>query len=265
MDSSFVLTAEDDLASLGVTAQTLTAAQRRALDERGYLILPGPVGAKDLGRLRSAFDCACDAEGVPRNGTRHPARLIDCDAAFAGFLTHPAVLAAVVHVLGRPFVAGSVAGRDPLPGYGQQGLHVDCGKMESSVPFHVVTVLGLLDDFTPDNGATRLVPGSHHARRPIPKSFTAPTGRHPDQIVVTAPAGSVLVFNGHVWHGGTLNRSGGHRRVTHCAFLGREHPLFGAAGPPGLAPVTRLLRGADAARPGARHGGAVRDEPAVAG
>jgi len=220
-----VLKTEEDLASLGVTAETLTVAQRRALDERGYLVLPGAVGANDLERLRSTFDRACDVEGIPPRGTRHPRGLLDGDAAFAGFVTFPALLAAVQHVLGRPFLAGAVVGRDPLPGFGQQGLHIDGVESGPSTPFQIVTALGLLDEFTADNGATRLVPGSHRWRRSPPKSFTDPASRHPDQVVVTAPAGSVLVFNGHLWHGGTCNRSGEHRRVTQCSFVGQVRQM----------------------------------------
>jgi Phytanoyl-CoA dioxygenase (PhyH) len=201
----------------GATAEVLTAGQRRALDERGYLVLPGAVAADVLGRLRSAFDRACEAEGIPPNGTRHPRGLIDAEPAFAGFLTHPPLLAAVRHILRAPFRLG-VAGRDPLPGYGQQGLHIDCVDPGPPAPYLAVTALGLIDAFTEENGATRVVPGSHRARRPPPKGFADPASRHPDQVVVTAPAGSVLVFNGHLWHSGTRNRSGGHRRAVQCSL-----------------------------------------------
>ena len=54
------------------------------------------------------------------------------------------------------------------------------------------------------------------------RSLANPASFHPDQIVVTAPAGSVLVFNGHLWHAGTCNRSNGHRRVLQCSFHGGE-------------------------------------------
>jgi hypothetical protein len=247
MDSSRLVEFEEAMAALGVRAGALAAAQRRTLDEQGYLVLPGAVATKDLERLRSAFDRACDLEGIPPRGTRHPTRLIDGDAAFVGFLIFPALLAAVQHVLGRPFLAGAVAGRDPMPGFGQQGLHTDGIDPGPSTPFQIVTALGLLDDFTQDNGATRLVPGSHRWRRPPPKSLTVPASRHPDQVVMTAPAGSVLVFNGYLWHSGTCNRSGDHRRVTQCSFVGREQRRPGATQPLqlDLPPATCFLLGFD--------------------
>jgi ectoine hydroxylase-related dioxygenase (phytanoyl-CoA dioxygenase family) len=262
MDSTLVLKMEEVLASLGVTARTLTEARRRALDERGYLVVPGAVGGDDLDRLRGAFDRACAAEGLAPKGTRHPRGLVDADAGFLGFLTHPEVLAAARYLLAGPFQVASIGGRDPMPGFGQQSLHIDCADVGPATPCPVATVLGLIDGFAEDNGATRLVPGSHRARRPPPKSFADPASRHPGQVTVIAPAGSALVFDGRLWHGGTRNRGGGHRRAVHSAFVGRERVRrasdqlqqvgAGPAGerPPGdgalgLAPAVRFLLGSD--------------------
>ena len=41
---------------------------------------------------------------------------------------------------------------------------------------------------------------------------------HPDQVLLTAPAGTVVVFNSHLWHGGTQNRSNRPRRALHSYF-----------------------------------------------
>src|SRR5262245_58958828 len=125
MDSTLSLKADEALAALGVTARTLTEAQRRALDERGYLIVPGAARDDVLGRLRTAFDRACEVEGIAPRGTRHPKGLVDGERAFLDFLTHPAVLAAASHLLGQPFQISALFGRDPLPGFGQQSLHMD--------------------------------------------------------------------------------------------------------------------------------------------
>lgn len=231
---------------LDFTDRTLSPAQKTELDERGYLVLPGPFEARDLPRLRTSYDRACDAAGLPTRGTRHPVNLLEHEPAFADFLAFPPLLAAVFHILGRPFRAG-LGGRDPLPGYGQQGLHVDCVDLGPSTPYQVVTAFGLLDAFTVENGATRLVPGTHILRRSPLKAFTDPASRHPEQIIVTAPAGAVLVFNGHVWHGGTLNRSGERRRSVQCSFTARDQTRLDAGEPPPseLPPTVRYLLGAD--------------------
>ena len=64
-------------------------------------------------------------------------------------------------------------------------------------------VMWMITDFTEDNGATRLVPGSHlSGRQPDP---TIP---HPVPTVsATGPAGTAFAFDGRLWHGGAANRT----------------------------------------------------------
>jgi ectoine hydroxylase-related dioxygenase (phytanoyl-CoA dioxygenase family) len=57
-----------------------------------------------------------------------------------------------------------------------------------------------LDDFTEDNGATLVVPGSHET----------PASARPDEalaIQATMPAGSVMLYVGSLWHGGGANHT----------------------------------------------------------
>ena len=91
-----------------------------------------------------------------------------------------------------------------------------------SIQHQVVNSMWMLDDLTPRNGATRVVPGSHLALRPIKDLVDDPVAPHPDEVLLCAPAGSVGVFNGSVWHSCTLNRSKQKRRVLHCAFILRD-------------------------------------------
>jgi ectoine hydroxylase-related dioxygenase (phytanoyl-CoA dioxygenase family) len=209
---------DNALKQCGVTAATLAPGEKEALDRQGYLVLADVIDQDRLVRLRAAFETAL------RRGQRQGVHVaLDWkDAAFDGLYTHPKVLAAVYHVLGRPFITSGVCGRDPAPGYGQQGLHTDGCPPSPSGPFLLVTVLWLLDDFTPHNGATRLIPGSHHMPRPLPKPTQQPEYRHPGQKLILAEAGSALVFNGHLWHGGTRNEAGSRRRVLQGQFRGRE-------------------------------------------
>ena len=56
-----------------------------------------------------------------------------------------------------------------------------------------------ITDFTEENGATRVIPGSHlrdHAPNPL---------EHYDTVAAEMPKGSVLVWVGSLWHGGGAN------------------------------------------------------------
>jgi Phytanoyl-CoA dioxygenase (PhyH) len=175
MDSTFAIRTEEELASLGVTAKLLTTAQRGDLDKQGYLVLPGVVGARELDRLQSAFDRACDLENLPPGGTRHPSNLIAMRLSGASSRTPSCQPPFCIFWRAR-FEVVAAAGRDPQQGHGQQGLHINCVDSGPGTPLQAVTAIGLLDDFTPANGATRLVPGSHRFRRAPFKSLS-PTRR----------------------------------------------------------------------------------------
>ena len=65
---------------------------------------------------------------------------------------------------------------------------------------------------------------THLLAEPIPKSLAQPDARHPRERVVTGPAGSVLVFNGHLWHSGRRNASRGPRRAAQIVIVRDSSP-----------------------------------------
>ncbi|WP_437758600.1 phytanoyl-CoA dioxygenase family protein [Sorangium sp. So ce1389] len=216
---------EEALAALGAGPAALSAGEGRALDDAGYVLFRSVVEPAWIEALRAD----CDGWGAggdgdsAQGGNQQLARLGEHQGAVLRALRWPRLLAAAWHVLRRPFALGAVAWRCPRPGLGQQGLHMDWGDQGDPGVFHVVTALWYLDEVTPDNGATRLVPGSHKLRRRPPKDLADPARHHPHEVTVEAEAGSVLVFNGHLWHSGTRNRSGAPRRALQCGFVAREH------------------------------------------
>ena len=157
-------------------------------------------------------------------GTRRLADLVNKGRAFDRVWSHPVLLAAARHVIGAPFRLSSLNARDALPGKGRQALHQDTRADCGTPPVTGCNSIWMLDDFTADNGCTRLVPGSHRLGRPQ-DLLDDPSAPHPEQELMEGPAGSVAVFNSLTWHGGTLNRTrGAHRRAMHCFFDVRERP-----------------------------------------
>ncbi len=97
---------------------------------------------------------------------RHPkeagadrlADLVNKGPIFDIFYTHPKVLAGIVTVLGSEIKLSSLNYRAAKPGMGQQKLHVDWHETVDSGNYQVCNSIWLLDDFTEENGATRVVP-----------------------------------------------------------------------------------------------------------
>jgi ectoine hydroxylase-related dioxygenase (phytanoyl-CoA dioxygenase family) len=51
-----------------------------------------------------------------------------------------------------------------------------------------------------------------------------PAATHPEQIQLTGRAGTVVIFNSHLWHGGTQNHTDKPRRAMHSYFALRHVP-----------------------------------------
>jgi ectoine hydroxylase-related dioxygenase (phytanoyl-CoA dioxygenase family) len=93
-----------------------------------------------------------------------------------------------------------------FPGCRPQGLHQDQGLVGSytflDAPILVNTVY-VLQDVDEVNGGTLVVPGSH--QRYIEGHGTF--GELPPPINLEAPAGTIMLMDGRVLHGGAVNRS----------------------------------------------------------
>jgi ectoine hydroxylase-related dioxygenase (phytanoyl-CoA dioxygenase family) len=209
----------------------LPAEIARSLSEEGYVILPNLADAETLETIRSAFDDIVRVEGEnaaqehhQEAGTRRIANLVNKGRIFEPGWCHPLILACCAHMFGRPFKLSSCNGREALLGGGHQPLHSDWkferGPVDSA---HTCNALWAIDDLMPENGAPRLVPGSHLKPGPPQDFMEDPEASHPEEIVAEIPAGSVIMINAHTWHAGTTNRSGARRRVLHGYYTAREH------------------------------------------
>jgi ectoine hydroxylase-related dioxygenase (phytanoyl-CoA dioxygenase family) len=157
-------------------------------------------------------------------GTTRLSDLVNKDPLFEICFTNPRVLAAISHVLGGDLKLSSLNFRAALPGFGLQGLHADWGGAVAPGDYAVCNSIWLLDDFTESNGSTRIVPGSQRSGKVPRDVMPDPTKPHPDEKLLLAPAGTVVIFNSHTWHGGTLNTTDKPRRAMHSYFTRRDQP-----------------------------------------
>jgi ectoine hydroxylase-related dioxygenase (phytanoyl-CoA dioxygenase family) len=182
----------------------------------GFTIVEGVLSPDEIAATKEAL-IRCEREfGEDHRfgGTaRHVSNLPVLDPMFLPIIDHPRTLPILEHFLGKSLILGSLNSRIVCPGDGEQRFHADIpAEMLNMASPIMMNTVWMLDDFTKENGATRVVPGTHRSGYSLP-----PEGLEVKYIVqAEAPAGSVLVFNGQCWHGGGENRTSTYR-----------HALFG--------------------------------------
>ena len=181
---------------------------RKQLHQDGYALLRQAIPAEWLADLRAAFDTnvePSDQWPVPRSADwRHS--LLDLDSTVQAVCRLPELLAVVGELIGERFFLSQVEGREPLAGGGHQQLHRD---LSAQRPGDTVNALVYFDDYGSDNGATRIVPGSHRARQGEPPFDFNDESR---SVLLSGSAGDILVFDADLVHAGSLNLTGARRR-----------------------------------------------------
>lgn len=217
----------------------LTEQEIAFLDTNGYLNLGQLLSTDQVRQINDRLAELLQAEGEHAGAElaeskyiRHPkeegadrlADLVNKGQVFDVFYQHPRVLAGIEAVLGSSYKLSSLNYRAAKPGKGHQKLHVDWKNTVANGAYKVCNSIWLLDDFTELNGSTRIVPKTHQLNILPEEAMADPNDKHPDEIRIIAPAGSVFIFNSHVWHGGTTNFTNHDRRSVHSYFCTREQP-----------------------------------------
>jgi ectoine hydroxylase-related dioxygenase (phytanoyl-CoA dioxygenase family) len=134
--------------------------------------------------------------------------LVNKGDCFLPLIDHPKSLPLVQHILGKRLLLGSLGAHMNGPGNEQMPLHQDQWPL---IPHHLdfcafTNTLWLVTPNSPENGGTRMVPGSHKWPAVDPRAMNSKEGQALARSV-TAPAGTLIVYDGRVWHGNGLNRS----------------------------------------------------------
>jgi hypothetical protein len=202
------------------------------LERDGFMKLPGFLSSAQLEEARRNVDELYAAEGenagaeFRKEANAHRlANLVDKGEIFRQLIILPEVLALVGEVLRPRFKLSSFNSRSADPHSNSlQPLHSDMGAIPDEQGYWVCNTVWMLDDFTPENGALRCVPGSHHFHKLPQEALADPYAPHPDEILVTGKAGDVVVMNSHMWHGGTANRTDRARRALHGFYCRWDKP-----------------------------------------
>jgi len=199
-----------------------TAVQE--LDEVGFVVVSGPVAPAKLSPLAAAYNAAVlaahpDDVRVGRTTTRvHD--FVNRGQDFDDLYVYQPILEACCRIIGGPFHLSTMLARAVNPGAPAQELHADYWGKTGWWP--MVGFIFMVDEFRCENGATRFVPGSHwwpHGPGDVIPDTAADYEGH---VPACGPAGSVVIYNGSVWHGHGANQTSQSRRSIQGAYIRRD-------------------------------------------
>ena len=208
-----------------------SAADTRAHVERiareGYTVLerviePALVDelADVLLRLEREHDIRPAMNGFEGHRTVRIYNLLAHDRVFERVPVHAALLPIVEGVIGEGCLISSLSSIAIDPDEVAQPIHADDQLIPLDKPHRpiICNSMWALTDFTEENGATRLVPGTHLRENP---DF----GGTYETIAAEMPSGSLLIWDGALWHGGGANQTNLRRTgiaMNYCAGFIRQ-------------------------------------------
>ncbi|MFI5796306.1 phytanoyl-CoA dioxygenase family protein [Streptomyces sp. NPDC051677] len=193
---------------------------RKDLAAFGCARLGGALSNTEVREIREAVAQAAEEEVregtdyLYSNGSNQRVwSLFNRGETFLRLAEHSSALALMETALGpKPLVSNLSAN---ITGSGGTAMvpHWDQDWAERPWPHALAAhVIWMLDDFTVENGATLVAPGSHLLDGPPPEGTLVPA---------TGPAGTALAVDGRIWHGTGANVSQDARRMGILAYYCR--------------------------------------------
>ena len=220
------------------------------LDQDGFLLFPGLLGAGDLAAIRAQLDPVLEATPRGRNDfegftTKRVYALLAHAPATAILVEHPLLLALAARLLEPNFLLSAHLAIQIFDGETPQAWHFDDGFYRQPMPRSPsgVSAIWSLDPFTQANGATELIPGSQKWGQSRPPDSEARA------VKAIAPAGSLLVFAGTLTHRGGGNAGAAPRLAVTTQFCQpwlrqQENMMMSVgAGAKALSPTVQALIG----------------------
>lgn len=183
----------------------IVEADMAAIDRDGYIIWENLLSADECRQIKETVEPWLVHPGRNAFEGRHTQRVYSllsrtriCDR----LVDHPRVLAVLDRILMDNYLLSALQAINIQPGESAQLAHHDDGFYPIPRPREplAAATIWAIDDFTADNGATRVVPGSH-------RWSTADYTPDLPTVTVEMSAGSALFYRGTVLHGGGANRT----------------------------------------------------------
>jgi hypothetical protein len=184
--------------------------------DEGYTVIRDIAMPAFTQRLRDT--CLRLSQETPGMGKgRSAGMLLGRDPIFEEVVLNPKLLAMVEVMCGRGAVLSQLVASIRPNGSPELPLHADQNWFPAPFPEHnqLFTMCWVMDPFTQEAGATRVIPRSHvHRRHPSSEEIAAGKGAIP----IECPANSLACWDGSVWHGNYPRTIDGDRVVLHITF-----------------------------------------------
>lgn len=212
------------------------AALVQDLAVHGYCMIAEALGPDEVGQLRERIDTQWEAEaraGVGRinqTGVHTTCNLLNKGKIFQNVALNSPSEDVLGHLLGEDYLVSAMCALQTVPGTKAQGLHIDQFLFGVRTEFPLVAnAFFMIDEFTEDNGATRIIPGSHRwseervvaAYEGLGIAGQGDGGNPAGTIAATGPAGTCFVFEGRLLHGAGHNRTTDKKRTAISAYYCR--------------------------------------------
>jgi hypothetical protein len=200
---------------------TLPRQSVRELVESGFVIIPGPVSGDLFNELTAAYDEVMALASGPdfkiASATTRMSDLLSYDPVFDDIYLYPPLLEACSHIVGEPFKLSSFLARTLRAGMSAQELHTDLPRDSEDAP--LLGFILMIDPFGEENGATRFVSTSH-TWTDLPCDRLADTrAKYFGEVLGCGERGTMIIFNGAIWHGHTANVTPDARRSIQGHFV----------------------------------------------
>lgn len=234
---------ENAIRELNIDKNCLSDFHKKELKEQGYCLIDiSPEEWKtrgiDIDLVSQVIDNLILKEGWkggwdhkkekmvigqhPEPGAQRLNNLIGKHDCFRKIFTIPEALIASSLLIKNEICLSQLILRMPLPNQGAQPWHIDwIPRRKNSDPIRSVLTSLLLDDYTKENGTTRIIPGSHKFLQ-SPDEAGYYYQDHPNQKYIEAKKGSLFIYDINLWHCGTKNLNGRKRRHLNINYRDRR-------------------------------------------
>jgi ectoine hydroxylase-related dioxygenase (phytanoyl-CoA dioxygenase family) len=189
------------------------AGWEEAIRRDGYVVAPDLISAADVAEIKDSLAAWLRGELMGRNDfegfrSERVYALLAKASPVAKIVEHPDVLALLDVLLTSHYRLSACLAINVHPGETAQGWHADDSyvRVERPRPMMGVSAIWAFDDFTEENGATEVIPGSH---RWGPDEQARPDDPRARKVLMSA--GSAVLFAGTLVHRGGAHRGTGTR------------------------------------------------------